>query len=336
MINPNLHPLLVHFTVALLVISTVLFILSRINVGEKNKKAMLNAARINLWVGVSITIATIAAGFYAYGTVAHDTPSHTAMTDHKNWAIGTGIIFGLIGLWSWNIYRAEKAESRMFVLVLSLATVILAFTAWKGGELVYRYGLGVMSLPEVAEGSEGHDHEHAEGEGHGDAPQPDIAIVDESKPHDHAEGEGHAEAVVEPVVKSVASPDSDHDHPNTVMIDPALVADALHKALNEGNGDAVGRLLATDVAILEGGHAQFSRAEYMGGHMLSDMAFLSSVTSEIIDRKVNQSGNLAWVITNSRTTGEYNEQVIDRTGREMLVMEHNGHDWEITLIHWGE
>ncbi len=54
----------------------------------------------------------------------------------------------------------------IFMLTLILSTGLLALTAWKGGELVYRYGLGVMSLPQVAQGAEGHDHEHAEGEGH--------------------------------------------------------------------------------------------------------------------------------------------------------------------------
>ncbi len=36
---------------------------------------------------------------------------------------------------------------------------LLLFTAWLGAELVYRYGLGVMSLPQ----SENEDHSHLHG-----------------------------------------------------------------------------------------------------------------------------------------------------------------------------
>ena len=52
----------------------------------------------------------------------------------------------------------------MRALALSAAALLLGATGWHGGELVYRYGLGVLSLP-AAEG-EGHDHVHADGEMH--------------------------------------------------------------------------------------------------------------------------------------------------------------------------
>ena len=39
-------------------------------------------------------------------------------------------------------------------MLITLA--LLASTAWHGGELVYRYGIGVISLPQ----SSGPDHQH--------------------------------------------------------------------------------------------------------------------------------------------------------------------------------
>ncbi|MCF6301365.1 MAG: hypothetical protein L3J52_09655 [Proteobacteria bacterium] len=44
-----------------------------------------------------------------------------------------------------------------------IAFLLLGITAFKGGELVYRYGLGVMSLPEVE--GEGHAHGGSNGDG---------------------------------------------------------------------------------------------------------------------------------------------------------------------------
>ena len=113
------------------------------------------------------------------------------------------------------------------------------------------------------------------------------------------------------------------------------VADDLSAAIHASDADTVKRLLAEDVKILESGHAQKSRDEYMGGHMLSDMKFLSTLKSTINDRQVSVAGDLAWVITHSQMTGEYKDRKIDRASREMLVMKHDGHDWKITLIHWG-
>ena len=92
-IIPNLHPIFVHFTVALLIISTALFVIAKILKGRFENKALLNAAYVNLWIGSLLTIATVAMGLYAYYTVQHDSPSHAAMTDHRNWAFITSAVF---------------------------------------------------------------------------------------------------------------------------------------------------------------------------------------------------------------------------------------------------
>ena len=61
--------------------------------------------------------------------------------------------------------RQKKALSRVFIVAMVISGTVLMSTAWHGGELVYRYGLGVMSLPK-AEG-DGHDHSHGGGHDHG-------------------------------------------------------------------------------------------------------------------------------------------------------------------------
>lgn len=171
-ILPNWHPIFVHFSVALLSVAAVLHLASHFI----SKPALVNqwtiVARWNLWIGIGLTLATVAAGWYAYYTVNHDTPSHVAMTEHRNWAMVTLALFLGIAAWEYYLHRHAKSKGWLFTGLLVVGAALLISTAWHGGELVYRYGLGVMSLPK-SEGA-GHAHDHGDGGGHshGDGEMP--------------------------------------------------------------------------------------------------------------------------------------------------------------------
>ncbi len=322
-IVPNWHPVLVHFTVALIVASALFVIAAFLFKSRKRSDAFQAAAAWTLWLGAAATVLTIAAGLNAYETVTHDTPSHVAMTDHRNWAFVTAAIIWLAALWSIRTSRGRYRIDRGPMLLLFLATAMVSTTALKGGDLVYRFGLGVQSLPTPASeaAGDGHDHDHGDETGQVDGAASSETRGDEAD-HDLADGDDHDSGVT-----PTADPGS---------LDPAQSADALHGALVAGNHDLVASLLAEDVVILEAGHAQKSRAEYMSGHMISDMAFLAGIDREVLDQSASEAGDLAWVITHSRMTGSWNDSPVDMPSREMLVMKHNGTAWQITLIHWGD
>jgi len=163
-IIPNWHPIFVHFTVALLSLAVGLFVLVPFMKSPLKEQWQI-VARWALWFGVGFTLLTGLTGLYAYNTVAHDTPSHAAMTDHRNWAVATIVLFFTLAVWSIVWIRKKKVLGMAFLVCMMVAGTVLASTAWHGGEVVYRYGLGVMSLPQ-AEG-EGHSHSHGEGDDHG-------------------------------------------------------------------------------------------------------------------------------------------------------------------------
>jgi len=157
-IIPNWHPIFVHFTIGLLSISALLYLAGAM----LKKNNLLIAARWNLWIGAAVTIGTVLAGWYAYNTVNHDGPSHAAMTDHRNWALVTAATFIVLALWAFWKQRGAKTVSPAFVIVILLAAGMLAVTGYKGGEVVYRHGLGVMRMPQM-EGNGGHaSHDHGE------------------------------------------------------------------------------------------------------------------------------------------------------------------------------
>jgi len=191
-IIPNWHPIFVHFTVALLALAVGLFVVSPLLKPPLREQWRI-VARWLLWFGAGFTLATGLTGLYAYNTVAHDTPSHAAMTDHRNWAVATIVLFLAMAVWSAIRVRRNQALGAVFIAAMVAAGGVLASTAWRGGEVVYRYGLGVMSLPQVESGAEGdgHAHEHAAGGGHDHAS--DAPTVDMTNQH-HAEGGEHDSA----------------------------------------------------------------------------------------------------------------------------------------------
>lgn len=161
-IIPNWHPIFVHFTIGLLSISSLLFVVGALAPATSEwKDKCLIVARWNLWVGALITAGTVLAGIQAYNSVAHDGPSHAAMTDHKNWALPTAAFFIALAIWAFVKRKASKVSS-IFVALIVIAAGLLATTGFKGGEAVYRYGLGVMSMPQIS-GDGGHgSHNHGD------------------------------------------------------------------------------------------------------------------------------------------------------------------------------
>jgi len=345
LIIPNWHPMLVHFTVALITVSAIFFVLSK--TVKSKAETFERVAKWTLWTGAGITVFTILAGFGAYNSVAHDDVAHKVMKVHRTWALVTGVAILLVTIWN---LRAKTVSSTMVAASLVIAGLVGA-TGYLGAELVYRHGLGVMRLPDTSgeghahEGGGDHDHgeatseeaphEHGEGEGHDEAKP-------EEAPHEHAEGEGHDEAAAKPAEKSHEHAEAGgHDHGNSdegasAAVDPAAISDALFAALKSGDAEAVSMLLADDVLILEGGHAQTSKAEYMAGHMKSDMAFLPNIDNETISREVGNAGEVAWVTTHSKNSGSYKGEAIDGASREFLLLKRTDKGWKIAVVQWGE
>jgi len=189
LIQPNLHPLIVHFTIAFLITGPIFLLVSSF---AQRKASWHENIRITgdwmLALGLISALAALAAGLQAYYSVNHDAPSHLAMTDHRNWAFGTISVFIVFG--GWRFSNRGHVPSKIFAVLLLLPTLLVAVTGWKGGHLVYQYGVGVESLPQVT--GDGHDHDHNVSSDHGEAiPTNDMPLND----GDHAEDHGdHAHA----------------------------------------------------------------------------------------------------------------------------------------------
>ena len=187
---PNWHPVFVHFTVSSLSLAVIFYCIAFINKNKIMYEKLKTFADWNLWIGSGFAVVTAIAGWFAYNSVAHDTASHLAMTDHRNWALATLIIFVVLAVWAYFRKREEKTVSVYFTVLALTAMLLLSSAAWRGAEAVYRYGLGVMSLPVVSEGSDGHNHEHGDIGGHQEKNHDDMKLVPERK-NTNKNGSGH-------------------------------------------------------------------------------------------------------------------------------------------------
>lgn len=161
-ILPNWHPIFVHFAVALWTLAVALHFMVFALPGGKTRQEIGVVARWLLWLGAVFGVITALAGWQAFNSVVHDETSHAVMEEHRNLALLTLVLFVVAAGWSLWRRRAGRTPGKMFLLLLLVAGGFLSSAAWHGGELVYRYGLGVMSLPqpEVEGGHEHHSHSH--------------------------------------------------------------------------------------------------------------------------------------------------------------------------------
>ncbi len=331
--EPNIHPVLVHFAYALTFTAFISYLIAAAPPAALWRKTLIPAADWMLAFGALMIIATILAGFQAYYSVNHDGPSHAAMTVHRNWAVPSGAGILLMTFWRW--HRRAIAPSAIFIVLLAVAAISLSVTAWWGGKLVYSHGLGVARMPEVT--GEGHDHEHAPGQEHGDT-----AKTSESDDHDNSDG--HHDSDTEAGVENVEHDNSDGHHDDDAEMStparaveadsPESIVNAYSNALKAKDVAALRTLLAPDVIIAEGGGAERSVEEYAGHHMPADMAFTAAVDFTLKKRDVIAGEDIATVISESQVHGTFREQTIHSRMMETMVLRRVDDHWRIVHIHW--
>jgi len=187
----HLHPVLIHFPLALLISGGLFSLGSRLIRQDGTRNAFRAVGLWNFRLGALALVPALLTGWAAYQTVAHDAPSHAAMTIHRNWAVATGAVFLGLVLLAWRERDRNWPGGWLSGFLLLAGLALLGITGFLGGNLVYRHGLGVQSLP-VSEG-EGHLH-GSEGHPHGEAqertdakppPQSERPTKTPPKPHPH-------------------------------------------------------------------------------------------------------------------------------------------------------
>jgi ketosteroid isomerase-like protein len=68
--------------------------------------------------------------------------------------------------------------------------------------------------------------------------------------------------------------------------------------------------------------------------LAADAAFTRAVPSTPLSRSGLAQGDLAYIVSESRTTGVYGGKPVDRLSAETMVLRHEPAGWKIVHIHW--
>jgi len=139
----NLHPLFVHFPIALL----SLFFLLDFGGSLMNKPGLRQGASWFLYCGSLFALMTVVAGLMAAGTVAHGDDVHEIMEHHEH--LGISVLVLAIILSFWRVLAKSLivgAANTLFQIFAAILIGLVVLTADLGGLMVYQYGVAVKPV----------------------------------------------------------------------------------------------------------------------------------------------------------------------------------------------
>ena len=143
---PNIHPLLVHFPIALLVTAVVADVVALVARGH----LLLRHLATGLYVaGTVMLVASYFTGQSAAETVRMPGMAHAVLNEHWTWALRTTVYFGGVALGRLcliptpRVWRGRLSQALVVAGVLGLG--LLVQTAELGGLMVYTHGVGVAA-----------------------------------------------------------------------------------------------------------------------------------------------------------------------------------------------
>ncbi|MDA1094538.1 MAG: hypothetical protein O3A25_14875 [Acidobacteria bacterium] len=145
---PNLHPLLVHFPLTLLLVATLV---DALGAWRPARASVRDTATWLYCSGAILAIVAYFSGLDAAQAMRVSTDGRAAIDAHFTWADRTTWFFVAFASFrmamSYIWFCTTRWVAVVSVTVALAGVVMLTLTADNGGRLVFRHGLGVASVP---------------------------------------------------------------------------------------------------------------------------------------------------------------------------------------------
>lgn len=151
----NIHPLFVHFPIALL----TLFFLIDFSGSLFRIDTWRQTASWFLYLGTIAALTTVAMGLQAAATVPHGAAAHEIMMQHKMYGFSIAGLSVFLSLW--RLLAGGYIRGLANVLNLGLAAllcILITLSADLGGLMVFKYGVGVSTHRPSVSSSTQHEH----------------------------------------------------------------------------------------------------------------------------------------------------------------------------------
>jgi uncharacterized membrane protein len=141
---PNIHPLLVHFPIALLLTAAGLDVVGWV---LRRNRSLRQAATLLYVVGTGASVAAYVTGRAASQTLWFPGMAQAVVREHWDWAFRTVWFFSMATVVRLVLLRPSRREpSPVIIAALALAGLVgiglLLETGDRGGRLVYQHGVG--------------------------------------------------------------------------------------------------------------------------------------------------------------------------------------------------
>ena len=144
---PNVHPLIVHFPIALLFVAALL---DTIGLFLKSQDTWKTSALVLYVLGALAAVAALFSGKQAADSVFLATEANALLTNHADMAHYVVYFFGgfaLLRLIFFFTKLNERSGIRFVMYVLGLGGLVLVWaTADRGAQMVFKYGVGVEAV----------------------------------------------------------------------------------------------------------------------------------------------------------------------------------------------
>jgi uncharacterized membrane protein len=147
---PEWHPMVVHFPLALGVSAAAFLLAARLVRNAHHAATLATVGTWNLCVGAVAALFALGTGLAAVSDFNVGAAAHQAISLHLRWAIFTTLALVLLAVWRGAGNAQNSRPAWAFLVVLLATTAALIVTGYRGGQNVYRYGVGVHGAATTA------------------------------------------------------------------------------------------------------------------------------------------------------------------------------------------